>query len=249
MARPADLPFTEHFQQMPCGTRAKYVGGACRCRQCRIANGRLYHDRQSRAIAAAEELPERPTTPAPQIWTAPDGTKRIRLYKRACPGVNGEPCAWSRHLRKDSKGGVCGDCRLKLAWNGLVDAAPARAHVRKLSRQGVGYKAVADAASVARTIVAKIRSGDKTQLRAETAKRILAVDRHAVSGGALVKAGPTTALLRELLREGFTKSELARRLGSKAKEPSLQITARNGFITARTAAKVERFYRRIMAGA
>lgn len=40
MSRPADLPFTEHFQQMPCGSRAKYSGAGCRCLLCRAANSR-----------------------------------------------------------------------------------------------------------------------------------------------------------------------------------------------------------------
>lgn len=244
MSRPADLPFTEHFQRMPCGTRAKYVAGGCRCRKCRIANGRIYHQRQAKAIAAALEIVT-PDMPAPQTWTAPDGTKRIRIYKRACPGVHGHPCPYRRHLRKDSKGGVCGDCRLKLAWNGLVDVEEVRAHARKLSKQGVGYKSVAAAADVSATEIAKILSGRKTKIRAEAAKRILAVDRDAVADHALVPAGPTWRRIRRLLAEGFTKTELARRLGSKSKTPALQLNTRK--ITAANAMKVERFYQQIMA--
>jgi len=38
--RPHDLPFTEYFQQLPCGTRAKYMGARCRCMLCRAANSR-----------------------------------------------------------------------------------------------------------------------------------------------------------------------------------------------------------------
>jgi hypothetical protein len=34
-------------------------------------------------------------------------------------------------------------------WNGIVDARAARRHILKLSKAGVGYKSVADAASVA----------------------------------------------------------------------------------------------------
>ena len=33
-------------------------------------------------------------------------------------------------------------------WNGIVDARAARRHILKLSKAGVGYKSVADAASV-----------------------------------------------------------------------------------------------------
>jgi len=40
-------------------------------------------------------------------------------------------------------------------WNGIVDARAARRHILKLSKAGVGYKSVADAASVAHTVVAR----------------------------------------------------------------------------------------------
>lgn len=129
MARPASLPFTEHFQQMPCGTRAKYVAVHCRCTKCRAANSRYVIARDQLAKDAARELGVRPIAQlAPQVWTAPDGTKQVRLYKRACRGVNGEPCRYGSHLRKDSSGDVCLRCRPRLAatWNGLVSADAAR---------------------------------------------------------------------------------------------------------------------------
>jgi hypothetical protein len=51
--RPADLPFTEHFQQMPCGMRAKYVSGGCRCMLCRAAASR-YESERLRARRSGE---------------------------------------------------------------------------------------------------------------------------------------------------------------------------------------------------
>ncbi len=53
-------------------------------------------------------------------------------------------------------------------------------------------------------------------------------------------------MLRWLLNNGFTKYELAHRLGSKAKVPSLQIG--KGLVTARNAQKVEKLYNTIRAG-
>jgi predicted transcriptional regulator len=133
---------------------------------------------------------------------------------------------------------------MKLAWNGLVEAAPARRHIKKLSRQGVGYKAVADAAGVAISVVAKIRAGTKKKVRAETEKRILEVDADAIADHALIPAGPTWELLNALLERGYTKTELGRRLGSKAKVPSLQVGKVS--ILAKKAAKVRKMYEAIL---
>lgn len=245
--RPADLPFTDHFQQGPCGTRAKYVGAGCRCAACREANSRYVQQRSRLATDAARALGVRPVAqPAPQRWTAPDGTRRVRVYARACQGANGVPCPYRAHLRKDSTGDVCGRCRPRLAaaWNGLVDTDAVRAHLHALSRKGVGYKSVAAAADVSRTVLADILFHEKAHVRAQAARRILAIDRDAIADHALVPAGPTWRLVRHLLEEGFTKTELARRLGSTARTPALQLQRR--FILAKTAMRVARFYHRVM---
>lgn len=273
MGKPADLTSTDRFHAMPCGTRAKYVAVHCRCPKCRAANSRYVQQRDALAKAAARELAEdverarrqwvkerlslkavaRPIRtipgvryPCPQVWTAPDGTTRTRIYARACAGVGGKPCRYGAHLRKDSSGDVCRRCRPRLAaaWNGLVSSAAVRAHLKKLSRQGVGYKSGAVAADVSKTVLADILFRDKRSLRAQSARRVLAVDRDAIADHALVKAGPTWRRLRRLLSEGFTKRELARRLGSKARTPALQFRGR--YILAKTAARVERFYQIVM---
>lgn len=231
------MPGPDAYQH---GTRARYVTG-CRCADCRGSNVRYYHQRQGRAKAAALEIVT-PPTPAPQLWTAPDGSKRIRVYARGCPGVHGDPCRLRAHLRKDSKGGVCRACRERLVWNGLADASRARTHVHRLSRHGVGYKSVAAAASVSIGVMAKIRSGEQRRIRADTERRILAVDRDAVAGGGTVPAGRTWRRIAILLDEGFPKAEIARRLGYKT--PALQFKRRR--VLARTAARVERFYRRMV---
>jgi len=240
MARPNDLPPAEKFSH---GTRARYVSG-CRCEDCRRSNREYYHERQRRSKEAAAQITS-PAVPVEQVWTAPDGVQKIRLYRRACPGVNGVPCPKQSHLRKDSKGGVCGECRLKLAWNGLVDAAKARGHLLLLSERGVGRRAVQAASDVADTVLEDIKNGKKQRIRASTEKAILDVDEKAISDGALVPAKDTWKRLRKLLRMGFTKTEIATALGSESEVPALQI--RRDMVLARTAHRVQKLFDKAMA--
>lgn len=100
-------------------------------------------------------------------------------------------------------------------WNGLVDAKPVRRHLRKLSRKGVGYKTVADVAGVGHTALFQILSGRKTKTRARSAKAVLAVTADARADHSLVPARRTWHRLDRLLAEGFTKGDLAQRLGCK----------------------------------
>lgn len=124
-------------------------------------------------------------------------------------------------------------------WNGLVDAAPARAHLLKLSRQGVGRRAVNAATDVALTVIQDIRSGKKTRIRARTEQLILGVTPAMVSDRALVKPGRTRKLIAELVDEGYSKAELARRLGYASQ--ALQFKPHR--MTARNVARVETLYR------
>lgn len=123
-------------------------------------------------------------------------------------------------------------------WDGLVPAMPARRHMRRLSRGGVGYKSIAAAASVSKSVAFKIFSGRRSAIRKSTERRILAVDREAVADAAVIDAKKTWTQIERLRQEGFTLSELARRLGYK--NAAIQFRER---ILARNAAKVDRFYR------
>lgn len=231
--RPLGLGPAESFRH---GTRGRYVTG-CRCRPCRDAIARVARERVVRAREAAAVLP-----PAAPVTVTRPWRYGFRTY-RGCPGLNGGPCPTKSYLRKDV-GPVCGRCRSQLVWDGLVDASRALNHIRQLSRQGIGYKAVAAAASVATSVVGRIRSGDRTRIRASTERRILAVDRAAVSDGSMVAAGPTWERIRWLLSEGFTRGAIAQRaLGNK--RAALQLRRRR--IRAVTAMKIERFYRRYAA--
>jgi hypothetical protein len=130
-------------------------------------------------------------------------------------------------------------------FNGLVDAAPARAHLELLSSQGVGRRAVAAASDVSCSVVQDIRTGAKQRVRADTVRRLLAVDAGAIADHGLVPAKETRVALRELLRHGLTRQEIAERLGSTAKTPSLQLTKRH--VTARNALKVKRLLDEVRA--
>lgn len=128
--------------------------------------------------------------------------------------------------------------------NGLVPVAPVRRHLIKLQRAGIGRRTIADVSKVADSIVGRILEGTKKHVREATARRLLEVTRDVLADGALVPAGPVWTQLERLLAEGFTRGELARRLGSTAKRPALQL--RRDQVLASTAAKVDRFYRSIM---
>lgn len=200
------------------GTRSRYVSG-CRCDDCRRANTRAYHERQART----RDLVAR-------VKSAPGAI---------CPGWDGSPCPRKRKLRADSTG-VCSDCRYRAGWNGLVDASPARDHIRALSRQGVGYRPLADAAGVSATTVRQVATGSKAQIRKSTLERILEVDEGARADHALISASETRRILRALEPEYLTKKRLAEALGYRSYWlPSAKR------ITVRNAHRVERLYRRV----
>lgn len=126
----------------------------------------------------------------------------------------------------------------------LVSASRARAYVQRLQSRGIGHKAVADAASITHSNMWKIVSGRREFIRADTERRILAVDGSCVADGARIAAHQTWKLIDELLDGGWTKSQLARLLGMQT--PSLQINRKK--VRAITASKVQRLYNMIQEG-
>lgn len=98
-------------------------------------------------------------------------------------------------------------------WNGIVSAARARAHLQKLSRLGVGRRAVSDVTDISDSVLHEIRKGRRRNIRARTERKILAVGVDHKADGATVSARATWRKLRALLAEGFTAAELARRMG------------------------------------
>jgi hypothetical protein len=130
--------------------------------------------------------------------------------------------------------------------NPLVPSDTVRAHLRWLSAQGIGLRAVAEAARVNRKILLAIRKGTRPHIRRQSEERVLAVDRSAISDKALVPAAASWRLLDELLRDGYSKVQLARWLGYPGDTPSLQFSREQ--ITALNALRIELLYRDIRAG-
>ncbi|HEY0955356.1 MAG TPA: hypothetical protein VGE36_11405 [Roseateles sp.] len=126
-------------------------------------------------------------------------------------------------------------------WNGIVDAAEARAHMLKLRRQGVGRRTVQACTDIADTVLQEIVSGKKQRIRARTARLILQVTRAQAADHALVRAGRSKRLIALLLEEEYTEAFLAERLGYA--NGHLQFTAR--MITVRNAARIERLYKEL----
>lgn len=128
-------------------------------------------------------------------------------------------------------------------WNGLVDAAEARAHVLKLGKQGVGYRTVARAAGISKTTLQKVLNGKRLQIRARFSRDVLAVTKDMAAPHSFVKAGRLWRRIERLLAQGFTKADLARRLGYT--RPALQF--RRDLVTVASDRAVAVLYRRLMA--
>jgi len=126
-------------------------------------------------------------------------------------------------------------------WNGVIDAGAVRAHLRKLSRAGVGTRTIARQAGIGRTCIELLRTGARSRIRALAARRILAVTVNQLADHATVPAGPTWRRLNQLLDEGFTKRRLAHELGIGR---SLQI--RRTRVLVRTERAVEVLWRKYM---
>lgn len=129
---------------------------------------------------------------------------------------------------------------------GLVPVTEAVRHINDLSRKGIGYKVVADAAGVALTIVSQMLWGGKKTIRKDTQAKILSVDEQAAADHSRIPAAPTWKILEDLFEEGYTRTQIAKWLGSTAKKPALQI--RKDFITAKKALDVEKLVAKLAAG-
>lgn len=125
--------------------------------------------------------------------------------------------------------------------NPVVSANPARRHIKKLSRRGVGVRPVAEHSGIHVRTVFEIRAGRKRNIRAEGLRKILAVPPNAHADLARIPSGPTKRIIEELKEEGFTVTEIGRRIGVK------DLRIGNG-ITALRALRIQQLYNRVMIG-
>lgn len=176
-------------------------------------------------------------TRACYVWGPEPGQDRSR-------GCRCEPCraanrayarGWDRARRRPD-----GD-----RSPAYIDATEVRRHLRWLQRQGVGRRAVHTASGVALSSIAKLRNGTVTRCRPETAEALLLVFPVDAAPGALVDARPTWRLLDDLIGRGFTRRDLARRLGSTARNPALQVGRTR--VTAATATQVRSLHAELTA--
>jgi hypothetical protein len=124
----------------------------------------------------------------------------------------------------------------------LVDAAPVLEHLEQLRRAGVGRRQIAAAAGVSPTVLQKLLRTERPtrRVRRDTADRILAVDPTDAADGARIRARRTWVLVEEMLRTGWTRRDIARRLTGNADTLALQLGRRR--VTAANARKVARLH-------
>lgn len=231
--------------EFPHGTVARYVAG-CRCEECRCA---LREKAKTRARAAKDAALSLVPSGPPGLKTIYRGGTPYRV--KACPGVGGAECVRGGTWLKNTfwiERGLCVACAERATvWNGLVSAAPARAHLIALSRKGIGRLTVSGACDVAHSLLAEVYGGKATRIRQQTLRRILSVDEGCRTEGNRVPARPTRLLVEKILAKGFTQTWLSRQLGC-----AVYVFSKDSWnkrhVSAGRAAAVEKLWRQVKAG-
>lgn len=135
--------------------------------------------------------------------------------------------------------------RIAYGKHTLVDAEPARAHIRSLMAQGMGFKRVSDKAGVSYSVVTTLLYGKpgmrpSRRIKPAAAEAILAV-RLDLAEHALTDATGTWRRLEALQAIGWSKAALARQLGNTA--PSIQYD--RNLVHVETAQRVRDLYERL----
>lgn len=121
-----------------------------------------------------------------------------------------------------------------------IDASEARKHLLWLSSVGVGKRRVSQLTGISLSAIDKLRQGNRTKCRQSTADKILAVGRSKAADGAYVDAKATWRRIDDLLAHGWTKTAIARAIGSKGKVPALQLSRSR--VTAKHARAIEQLH-------
>ncbi|GAA1123691.1 hypothetical protein [Nocardiopsis composta] len=128
----------------------------------------------------------------------------------------------------------------------LVDAAPAREHVRALMAAGMGTRAIAEAAGIERKSVQRLLNGrpdrgnpPPTRITPQVSAALLALA-PAPAAAALVDATGTKRRLQALISRGWAQAQLAARLGMAP--TNFGTTLRGERVLAGTARQVRELY-------
>ncbi len=183
--------------------------------------------------AQSERLAARGLKPAAKLAESKPHGDRLRYMA----GCRCQDCrrANSAYESARQKARAAGD------WNGIVPAAKARLHMKALSEQSVGRRTVADVSGVADSVLTEIIAGRKTHIRARTERAILSVTVAAAADRALVDAGASWEKLNALIKDGYSKTELAYGLGMKTH--ALQVG--KTLVTVRKAFEIGRLFDRL----
>lgn len=133
-------------------------------------------------------------------------------------------------------------------WLPYVPAGRARRHLAELAAAGVGLKSVSKISGLSHGLLSKLVYGDRKRgmapskrIRPATEEKILAVTVALAAGHQKIPAGPTWALLDDLIARGYPKVWLARRITKNPAATALQ--TKRDFVYARTARRVEALHR------
>lgn len=127
-------------------------------------------------------------------------------------------------------------------FNGNVPADHALNYIEMLADQGVGFKTIAKKAGVPHSTIAKIKSGERLIIRRSTETKIFSVTADAIAPSTNISVADTWKKINHLVELGFTKSELAYRLGRKT--PNLQIQKNQ--ITNKKAQEIDALYNQLL---
>lgn len=145
---------------------------------------------------------------------------KARSYPRGTRGAynNGCRCLACRKANRDYARQRLHE-KQRLGANPWVDASEACAHLKQLHLQGVGLVSVAEATDVPARTLFDIRSGRQHHLRALTARKILSMRSWAAADNTLVPLAMVRTILDALREEGYTLTEIDRRLNPHRSRP------------------------------
>jgi len=95
-----------------------------------------------------------------------------------------------------------------------VSAELAAAHLRELSKNGMGLRAIEECTGIQRARLRAIKYCRK-RIRQSTEQRIMALHASAKSGGAWMYATFANAMVEEMLGAGWSRARIARAMGNK----------------------------------